>query len=53
MMGFNVRTVFTASLLLALALLPLILEGQPFYIGVLSRAMILSIAALSLNLILG
>jgi len=53
MMRFSFRTACTASLLLALALVPVILEGQPFYIGVLSRAMILSIAALSLNLILG
>ncbi len=53
MMTFNRRNVCSASLLLALALAPLILDGQPFYIGVLSRAMILSIAALSLNLILG
>jgi branched-chain amino acid transport system permease protein len=52
-MKISFRTLCTASLLLALALIPLILEGQPFYIGVLSRAMILSIAALSLNLILG
>ena len=53
MMRFNLRIVCTASLVLALALFPVILEGQSFYIGVLSRAMILSIAALSLNLILG
>jgi len=52
-MKLDTRIVCTASLLLGLALVPVVLEGQPFYIGVISRAMIWSIAALSLNLILG
>ena len=42
-------TVFLA----AVALLPVALADQPFYIGLISRAMILSIAAISLNLLLG
>ncbi len=52
-MAFTRRTIVTAIFLAALALLPLALADQPFYIGVLSRAMILSIAAVSLNLLLG
>jgi branched-chain amino acid transport system permease protein len=44
-----------AALLLILALAPFIFEwiDQPFYLDLLSRALILSIAAVSLNLILG
>jgi len=44
-----------ALLLLVLALLPFIFEwlDQPFYLDLLSRALILCIAAISLNLILG
>lgn len=51
--ALNRRTVAAALLLAVLALLPLLLGGAPFYIGVVSRAMILAIAAISLNLILG
>ncbi len=39
--------------LVAVALLPVALADQPFYIGLISRAMILSMAAISLNLLLG
>lgn len=35
------------------AVFPALIDGHPFYVGVLSRAMILSIAAISLNLLLG
>ena len=44
-----------ALLLLILALAPLIFEGinQPFYLDLLSRGLILAIAVISLNLILG
>ena len=52
-MGLNRRTIVTVLVLLGLALLPLLLGGAPFYIGVVARAMILAIAAISLNLILG
>lgn len=43
------------SLLLLLALMPFVFEwlDQPFYLDLLSRALILCIAAISLNLILG
>ncbi len=46
---------FYLLLLMVLALAPFILEwiNQPFYLDVLSRALILGIAAVSLNLILG
>jgi branched-chain amino acid transport system permease protein len=47
------RGIAIGLVLLVLALLPLLLGGAPFYIGVVSRAMILAIAAMSLNLILG
>ena len=52
-MTFSRRTIFLAVFLAAAALLPVALADQPFYIGLISRAMILSIAAISLNLLLG
>jgi len=52
-MAFSRRTIFLAIFLAAVALLPVALADQPFYIGLISRAMILSIAAISLNLLLG
>ncbi len=57
-MAFLPRTVsgrIYALFLLVLALAPFLFEwaGQPFYLDLLSRALILSIAAISLNLILG
>ncbi|NKB54948.1 MAG: branched-chain amino acid ABC transporter permease [Alphaproteobacteria bacterium] len=52
-MTFSRRTIFIALFLAGLALLPVALADQPFYVGLLSRAMILSIAAISLNLLLG
>jgi branched-chain amino acid transport system permease protein len=53
MMTLNRRTVITTLFLVAVALLPVAFADQPFYIGLFSRAMILSIAAISLNLLLG
>lgn len=53
MMTFNRRTVITALFLIAVAALPIAFADEPFYIGLISRAMILSIAAISLNLLLG
>lgn len=53
MKTFNRRTVITTLFLVAVALLPIALAEQPFYVGLISRAMILSIAAISLNLLLG
>ncbi len=47
------RTVVMTLFLVGVALLPIALLDQPFYIGLFSRAMILSIAAISLNLLLG
>ena len=52
-MVLNRRIIVTVLVLIALALLPVLLGGAPFYIGVVARAMILAIAAISLNLILG
>jgi branched-chain amino acid transport system permease protein len=52
-MAFSRRNIFIAAFLAAVALLPVALADQPFYIGLISRAMILSIAAISLNLLLG
>lgn len=52
-MTLSRRTLFIGVFLGAIGLLPLALTDQPFYIGLVSRAMILSIAAISLNLLLG
>lgn len=52
-MTLSRRTLFIGAFLVAIGLLPLALSDQPFYIGLVSRAMILSIAAISLNLLLG
>ena len=51
----NISGRIYALLLLLLALAPFFFEwaGQPFYLDLLSRALIISIAAISLNLILG
>jgi branched-chain amino acid transport system permease protein len=52
-MALTRRNVVTGFFLLMIALLPVAIADQPFYIGLFSRAMILSIAAISLNLLLG
>ncbi len=52
-MTMNRRGVVMTLFLITVALLPIALVDQPFYIGLFSRAMILSIAAVSLNLLLG
>ena len=51
----NVSARFYALLLLVLAPAPFIFDwiGEPFYLDLLSRALIIAIAAISLNLILG
>ncbi len=51
----NISSRIYALLLLVLASAPFFFEwiGQPFYLDLLSRALIISIAAISLNLILG
>ena len=51
----NLSSRIYALLLFLLALAPFFFEwaGQPFYLDLLSRALIISIAAISLNLILG
>ena len=56
MSGRNTRTVWAiAALFLILALLPLLAQfgAQAFILGLVTRAMIFAIAALSLDLILG
>ncbi len=52
-MPLSRRSIFLGAFLVAVALLPIALADHPFYIGLISRAMILSIAAISLNLLLG
>lgn len=54
-MSLSLRTLVYAALLLALALLPLAadLTGNRFYLTLANRAVILAIAAISLNLIMG
>lgn len=52
-MAVSRRTVVMVLFLVVVALLPVALANEPFYIGLFSRAMILSIAAISLNLLLG
>ena len=53
--GFSRTTVLSVLVLGLLGLVPPILQwaGQPFYLDVATRLVILAIAAVSLNLILG
>lgn len=54
-MSFSPRALINAALLLLLALVPLLTDwiGDSFYTGLLTRILILAIAALSLNLLVG
>jgi branched-chain amino acid transport system permease protein len=54
-MIFSVRAFINMALLIILALVPLIADwlGDSFYTGLISRVLILAIAALSLNLLIG
>ena len=47
------ETAVGIALLAALALVPLVVSGQPFYVALVSRLMIFGIAALTLNLLVG
>lgn len=54
-MSFSPRTIFITTLMTILAILPIIssLFDEPFYTVLFSRMLVLSIGAISLNLILG
>ena len=54
-MSFSPRTIFISTLMTFLGILPIIssLFDEPFYTVLFSRMLVLSIGAISLNLILG